>query len=36
MIDGASGAFFHGRKRPDAVRLDTIVSEYMGAQQAKA
>ena len=35
MIDGASGAFFHGRKRADAVRLDTIVSEYMGAQQAK-
>jgi SAM-dependent methyltransferase len=36
MIDGASGAFFLGRKRANAVRLDTIVSEYMGAQQAKA
>ena len=35
MIDGASGAFFLGRKRDDAVRLDTIVSEYMGAQQAR-
>jgi SAM-dependent methyltransferase len=35
MIDGASGAFFLGRKRFDAVGLDTIVSEYLGAQQAK-
>ena len=35
MIDGASGAFFLGRKRDEAVRLDTIVSEYMGAQQAR-
>jgi hypothetical protein len=35
MIDGASGAFFHGRKRAEAIRLDSIVSEYMGAQQAK-
>ena len=35
MIDGASGAFFLGRKRDDAVRLDAIVSEYLGAQQSR-
>lgn len=33
MIDGASGAFFLGRKRSDAIGLDTLVSEYLGAQQ---
>ncbi len=35
VIDGASGAFFLGRKHADAVRLHTIVSEYMGAQQPR-
>jgi hypothetical protein len=35
MIDGASGAFFLGRKRPNAIGLDAIVSEYLGAQQGE-
>lgn len=33
MIDGASGAFFLGRKSAAPLGLDAIVSEYLGAQR---
>ena len=33
MIDGASGAYFLGRKCAAPIGLDAIVSEYLGAQR---
>jgi SAM-dependent methyltransferase len=34
MIDGASGAFFMGRRCAQPIGLETLVSEYLGAQRA--
>lgn len=36
LVDGACGAYFLGRKRDDAITLDTLVSEYLGAQRPAA
>jgi len=36
LIDGASGAFFLGRKREEAIDHSGLVSEYLGAQRSKA
>jgi SAM-dependent methyltransferase len=35
MIDGASGAFFLGRKSAAPIGLETLVSQYLGAQRAR-
>jgi len=36
LIDGASGAFFLGRKRADALAQHGLVLEYLGSQRAAA
>lgn len=36
LIDGASGAFFLGRKRPETLGHSGLVAEYLGAQRPSA